>query len=82
MTKITAKEVNEREKAKQWVYGIVEAIVPYMILGYALIYFLTPVDDCDKSRWERCNMKILTDYKTGKQYLTTANGGIIERGAK
>lgn len=36
-------------------------------------------DDCDKSYFDRCGLKVVTDNKAGKQYLLLPYGGIIER---
>jgi hypothetical protein len=47
----------------------------YIVHGFGLV----PKDDCDRSTWDRCNMRILTDAKTGQQYLETTGGGIIAR---
>jgi len=44
-----------------------------------LLQAITPTDDCDRGRFDRCGMRVLTDEKTGTQYLETSKGGIIER---
>lgn len=36
-------------------------------------------DDCDRTTWDRCGMRVLTDAKTGQQYLVTTGGGIVAR---
>lgn len=36
-------------------------------------------DDSDKNGWNRSGLSVRTDYKTGKQYLVTPKGGIIQR---
>ena len=72
--------MTEKQKAKQWAYGILDAIVPWIIIGYCISFLLTPVDDCDRSRWDRCGLKVVTDNKTGIEYLVSSGGGIIKRG--
>ena len=54
--------------------------IAILLTTWAINYFgLSPADDCDKSVWERCGVKIVTDHKTGVQYLVTPDGGIILR---
>ena len=38
------------------------------------------MDDSDTSKWERSGLRIHTDHKTGLQYLSDGNGGLILRG--
>ena len=70
---------NTRKMAKECVYGVLDAVMTCLIIGYCIAHLLTPADDCDKNRWQRCGMKIATDAKTGKEYLLSPYGGIIER---
>lgn len=69
-----------RKQGFNFAMGVFDAIflllLPYIV--WAII--LRPMDDCDKSRWNRCGMEVHIDSKTGKEYLVTAGGGIIERG--
>lgn len=51
----------------------------FLIFIIVINFALTPPDDCDASFWHRCGMRILTDHKTGIQYLETRGGGLIER---
>lgn len=37
------------------------------------------VDDSDASSWNRSGFKVMTDHKTGIQYLSDGHGGLIER---
>lgn len=39
-------------------------------------------DDCDQSFWIQCGMTVVTDAKTGQQYLLSPHGGIIQRAEK
>jgi len=57
--------------------GIVDGVMEifcFMILGYFLMWLVLGVtgafmDDTDASGWRRSGMDILTDAKTGLQYL-------------
>lgn len=51
--------------------GIVHAIVRNT-LGLS-------VDDCDRSAWERCGVKVITDNLSGLQYLMSPQGGLTPR---
>lgn len=44
-----------------------------------ILQAIMPTDDCDRGRFDRCGLRVLTDAKTGVQYLVTNDGGIIER---
>lgn len=48
------------------------AIVTLIIIGIA-VYMALPIDDTDKSRWNRSGMSLHTDNKTGLQYLGKYN---------
>lgn len=48
-----------------------------MVLGMILVSLQT--DDSDKSFFKRSGMRIFTDYKTGKQYVGGAWGGVYPR---
>ena len=65
----------------QFMWGCIDACCTFfvfcVIAGVVWNYF-TPLDDCDRDRWHRCDMTVLTDQKTGKQYLK-AGGGLVER---
>jgi hypothetical protein len=37
-------------------------------------------DDSDVDGWHRSGMSVLTDHKTGLQYLSDGHGGMIRRG--
>ena len=51
------------------------------IICVLFVYQLSrPIDDCDISIWNRCGLEVKTDAKTGKQYLLSPSGAIIERG--
>jgi hypothetical protein len=36
-------------------------------------------DDCDLDAWHRCGVKVITDHKTGVQYLMAPDGGLVQR---
>jgi len=63
-------------------FGFLQVYTLVLVVSWAIGIFFIPVDDCDKDRWNRCGMHVVTDNKTGKQYLITSGGGIIERATK
>jgi hypothetical protein len=68
--------------------GIVRQIADYvlifliisMVFRFAANQFDWWVDDSDKNGHNRSGLKILTDHKTGIQYLSDGKGGLIQRG--
>ena len=62
-----------------WVVVVASMVLAYLISGTGWVH---PTDYCDRSTWDRCGMKVLTDAKTGQQYLETPGGGIIARATK
>ena len=38
------------------------------------------IDDSDKDTWHRSGVTVITDYKTGIQYLSDGHGGMVQRG--
>lgn len=79
--KITAKEFG-----KEFASGFIQECLKCMFIFFAVLLilkavsiYLVPVDDCDVDRYNRCGLKVVTDAKTGKQYLLSPHGGIIER---
>jgi len=55
-------------------------ILATLVTAYVENYFWPkPVDDCDVSVSQRCGMAVLTDTRTGLQYLATSQGGITPR---
>lgn len=44
--------------------------------------FWIGVDDTDASRWHRSGLRVLTDAKTGIQYLSDGKGGLVRRADK
>jgi hypothetical protein len=64
-----------------------EAFVHVLIIAAALFCAWTIVrnsfgiglDDTDKDGWNRSNLRIYTDHKTGLQYLGTSGGGLTPR---
>ncbi len=71
-----------RNLGRQLALGIVDVLVVVALIMYVagLIFnVVKPTDDCDSGRFDRCNMKVLVDAKTGTEYLVTSGGGIIER---
>lgn len=77
---------NAEKLGRDFTNGVVTALLLWCVkitFIYAIISLvflaIKPIDDCDKSRWDRCGVKVVTDAKTGKQYLLTKQGNIIER---
>lgn len=71
-----------RDQGFYFTVGVLRALWGIMIVGIivylGLNFFGINTDDCDKSAWHRCGMEVLTDNKTGVQYLYT-NGALIVR---
>ncbi len=61
--------------------GVFQFLALAIVLGYVFDLVFVPADDCDRSRFDRCGLKVVTDAKTGKQYLVSSGGGIVERAA-
>ncbi|WP_348826507.1 hypothetical protein [Halomonas sp. RT37] len=58
--------------------GAFLAVSAIIWLAAVIADFTTPFDDCDGPT-ERCGMRVLTDHKTGLQYLEARGGGIVPR---
>lgn len=59
-----------------------DILLKYVLIGIAIQivwYIIAPIDDSDQGRLKRSGLSIVTDAKTNQQYLTTPQGGIIER---
>ena len=71
-----------RKLGRQIAWGFLDVFVIIMIVGFVVSYALQavmPTDDCDAGKFDRCGMSVLTDAKTGQEYLVTSKGGIIKR---
>jgi hypothetical protein len=81
-------EMKKREKDRyfnmgfHFTWGAIACVGVLMVLGLVFGRMIQPVDDCDKNWWHRCGLEVVTDHKTGKQYLLSPHGGIIERGTR
>lgn len=55
-----------------------------VVVGYAVMLaantFNLRTDDSDLDGWHRSGFTILTDHKTGLQYLSDGHGGLVLRG--
>lgn len=72
-----------RDFGRQIMLGFLDVAATLLTIGFILCIFLSiikPIDDCDRSKFDRCEMRILTDNKTGIEYLVTQSGDIIRRG--
>ena len=71
-------------------YGVLYQIMIFLIIGTIISFGITAVrdhfnmglDPSDESGWKRSRMKVLTDYKTGIEYLSDGNGGLVVRQKK
>lgn len=58
---------------------IAALVMVCMFIAGIILTIAMPTDDSDFGKWDRSGVKIVTDAKTGQQYLVTPEGGIIER---
>lgn len=77
---------NEKEIVRSTGYAFAQGFMAWIgtlfIIGLLLVFgyklarnFLEAgMDDSDKSSWERSNLRIYTDYRTGVQYVESPNG--------
>jgi hypothetical protein len=71
----------------EWTKGALTQLAMSIGCGciFVLIFFMCRntfglgLDDSDKDGWHRSGLTIYTDYKTGTQYLSDGNGGLIQR---
>lgn len=69
------------EGLKQFAQWLAAIYFVVLVVGWA--YSASPLgrDDSDEPGWfgKRSDVKIITDYKTGLQYIVTPRGGITPR---
>lgn len=83
-------EENARRIAREVLAGVIDiciALIIILFIGWFVVSGVRNlmgwgVDDCDQSAWTRCNMTVLTDYKTGVEYLSDSKGGLVKRETK
>lgn len=71
-----------RRRGRAYTWGVAQVAGTLVIAGFLIASawdMLFAHDDCDKDFWHHCGADVITDAKTGVQYLTTPSGGIIER---
>jgi len=63
------------ERGYHTTLGVISALWPALtaVVLISLAVSIAP-DDCDSSFWHRCGMNVLTDHKTGVQYLESKHG--------
>jgi hypothetical protein len=61
----------------RWIGLLVAAAIVVHVLDN---YFDIGTDDSDLDGWHRSGFTILTDHKTGLQYLSDGHGGLVLRG--
>lgn len=49
------------------------------VLTFGQDYLAIGLDDSDKDAWHRSGVSVVTDYKTGQQYLKTPEGFLTPR---
>ncbi len=78
--------INEYRKiGREFTKGVFDMILVFLFMAFIVLYtiqYFEPIDDCDRAWNDRCGMRVLTDNKTGQEYLVTRQGGIIERKTK
>lgn len=84
MTWNKTDEMKWTRMGRYFALGALEVIafvtfVGYLIIGAASWMGIPRVDDCDVNAFHRCGLRVLTDNRTGTQYLVTEGGGIVER---
>ena len=65
-------------------YGLISAAswtitICWIVVAAWTHFFPAAFDDSDLDKDTRSGVSIVTDYKTGLQYLATPNGGIVQR---
>ena len=58
--------------------GVTLAVFTLLSAASLVSGLITPHDTCDGPD-QRCGMRVLTDHKTGLQYLETPGGGLYPR---
>lgn len=74
-----------RKIGRQFTLGVLDIffiLLCWLAIFLLVISYIKPIDDCDRTWYDRCDMRVVTDNKTGQQYLVTRGGGIIERKTK
>lgn len=67
------------------VLAVVNLLIVYAFAGIlvsVVLHLAVPTDDSDKSRFVRSGMQVLTDHKTGVEYLKTPEGFLVRRDGK
>ena len=73
------KELEGYELMKGAIICFSLMVVCGLILMFVFALTLKPIDNSDFSKYKRSGFKILTDYKTGTEYLSDGHGGLIKR---
>lgn len=60
--------------------GAITGMATVLLVGALIMNtFELGMDDCDASAWDRCGARVVTDARTGLQYLVGPGGGITPR---
>jgi len=74
--------IDESREARTIAQGVFYGLL-YMLVLVTISMWMSGVfrgitgigsDDCDKSAWHVCGANVITDAKTGLQYLSTGHG--------
>jgi len=71
-----------REYGREFTKGCADVIIFILVIvaiSNLIITLLSPTDDSDFGKFNRSGVAVITDAKTGKQYLVTPKGGIVMR---
>lgn len=77
-----------QEFGRAFTRGVTVELARCIIIGAFIIIALgfirnilnAGVDDSDASAWQRSGLKVYRDAKTGIEYLSDGNGGLVVRG--
>lgn len=61
-----------------WRWGVAW-FIGAMLVAALLKWQAFNMNDSDKDKWNRSGFRVMTDYKTGIQYLSDGCGGLVKR---
>lgn len=76
-----------RQVGRDFTQGVIDYLIGIVLIGILfgwLVIGLTGwgMDDSDVSAWNRSGMQVLTDHRTGVQYLYKSGSLIVRRDAE
>ena len=80
----------EQQKGYDFTKGCVRCLAHYFLIGWLIVagfnlarnVFEWGLDDSDHDAWNRSGLTIHTDAKTGVEYLSDGQGGLVRRDAR